>query len=118
MTREQTIEAIRVMDASINGIEVESKLIGTYDWVLDKNPSWNWLNYDYRIKPTPVLRPWTADEVPLGAQVRSKSYHPDHRSMIIQSGNPMTREGWLNDYEHSIDGGKTWLPCGVVEESK
>ena len=118
MTIAQTIETIRVMDASINGMEVESKLIGTYDWVLDKNPSWNWLNYDYRIKPTTTIRPWTADEVPLGAQVRSKSYHPDHRSLIIHSGNSMTREGWLNGYEHSTDGGKTWLPCGVVEESK
>ena len=118
MTIAQTIETIRVMDASINGMEVESKLIGTYDWVLDKNPSWNWLNYDYRIKPTTKLRPWTADEVPLGAQVRSKSYHPDHRSMIIQSGNSLTREGWLTCYEHSTDGGVTWKPCGVVEESK
>jgi len=34
MTIAQTIETIRVMDASINGMEVESKLIGTYDWVL------------------------------------------------------------------------------------
>jgi hypothetical protein len=25
---------------------------------------------------------------------------------------------WLDEREHSIDGGKNWLPCGVVEESK
>jgi hypothetical protein len=30
----------------------------------------------------------------------------------------MTREGWLTCYEHSTDGGKTWLPCGVMEEAK
>jgi hypothetical protein len=25
---------------------------------------------------------------------------------------------WLDEREHSIDGGKNWLPCGVVEEAK
>jgi hypothetical protein len=118
MTREQTKEAIRVMQAFVDGKEVVSQFV-TSPQATD-NPSWNWVNdiSAYRIKPTPVLRPWTADEVPLGCQLRSKSYHPDHRSLIIQSGNCMTREGWLNQYEHSIDGGKNWLPCGVMEEAK
>ena len=119
MNIEQTKETIRVMDASINGMEVESKLIGTYDWVLDKNPSWNWLNYDYRIKPTPVLRPWTADEVPLGAWMRVKdSPHAGRRVLICGTYDEVTRSTWLSTSEHSTDGGKTWLPCGVVEESK
>ena len=116
MTIAQTIEAIRVMDASINGIEVESKLIGTYDWVLDKNPSWNWLNYDYRIKPTATLRPWTADEVPLGAWMRSKGL--EGRCIIVATETSDDRAYWLNAREHSTDGGKTWLPCGVMEEAK
>jgi len=125
MNIEQTIEAIRVMQAYVDGKEVQrsGKLWNPKeslkpDWCDIDDPCWDFDNCYYRIKPTPVLRPWTADEVPLGAQVRSKSYHPDHRSMIIQSGNSMTREGWLTCYEHSTDGGKTWLPCGVVEESK
>lgn len=118
MTIAQTIETIRVMDASINGMEVESKLIGTYDWVLDKNPSWNWLNYDYRIKPTTTIRPWTADEVPLGAQARSK-LKPSERFLITQSNLSLNLKQWLlGEYEHSTDGGVTWKPCGVVEESK
>ena len=117
MTIAQTIEAIRVMDASINGIEVESKLIGTYDWVLDKNPSWNWLNYDYRIKPTTKLRPWTADEVPLGAWMRFKR-NPQDRVLLGWVSVQADRDLWLDEREHSTDGGKTWLPCGVVKESK
>jgi hypothetical protein len=24
----------------------------------------------------------------------------------------------MSEYEHSLDGGKTWKPCGVEEESK
>lgn len=117
MTIAQTIETIRVMDASINGMEVESKLIGTYDWVLDKNPSWNWLNYDYRIKPTAKLRPWTADEVPLGAWIRFKD-KPQDRHLLGWVSGQADRDIWLDEREHSIDGGKNWLPCGVVEEAK
>ena len=119
MNIEETKEAIRVMQAYVDGKEVEvQRLLAGSCWIPAGAPCWDWLNGNYRIKPTAKLRPWTADEVPLGAQVRSKSYHPDHRSMIIQSGNSMTREGWLTCYEHSTDGGKTWLPCGVLEESK
>jgi hypothetical protein len=117
MNIEQTKEAIKVMQAFVDGKEVEA-LSPNKKWGRTPAPRWDWDDTEYRIKPTPVLRPWTADEVPLGAQVRSKSYHPDHRSMIIQSGNSMTREGWLTCYEHSIDCGKTWLPCGVMEEEK
>jgi hypothetical protein len=132
MNIEQTIEAIRVMQAFVDGKEVEA-VSPAGKWETASTPRWNWGNDTkmYHIKPTATLRPWTADEVPLGAQVRSKSYHPDHRSMIIQSsyhpdhrsmiiqsGNSMTREGWLTCYEHSTDGGKTWHPCGVMEEAK
>jgi hypothetical protein len=116
MTIEQTKEAIRVMQAFVDGKEVESMYNGV--WSIIYVPRWNWDDTKYRIKPTASLRPWTADEVPVGGQLRSKSYHPDHRSLITTSGHTILREGWLNEYEHSIDGGKTWLPCGVMEESK
>ena len=118
MNREQTIEAIRVMQAYVDGKEVEFQISNGGRWVTAMTPGWNWPEATFRIKPTATLRPWTADEVPLGAQVRSKSYHPDYRSLITTSGNPIHREGWLNGYEHSTDGGVTWKPCGVVEEAK
>jgi hypothetical protein len=117
MNIEETKEAIKVMQAFVDGKEVEA-MNPAGNWETAITPRWGWDDTQYRIKPTATLRPWTAGEVPLGAQVRSKSYHPDHRSMIIQSGNSLTREGWLTCYEHSIDCGKTWLPCGVMEESK
>jgi hypothetical protein len=117
MNIEETKECIRVMQAFVDGKDLE--VLGPVGkWEPVHFPRWGWDDTQYRIKPTAKLRPWTADEVPLGAQVRSKSYHPDHRSMIIQSGNSMTREGWLTCYEHSTDSGKTWLPCGVMEEAK
>jgi hypothetical protein len=116
MNIEQTKEAIRIMQAFVDGKDVESMYNGV--WSIIYVPRWNWDDTEYRIKPTAKLRPWTADEVPVGGQLRSKSYHPDHRSLITTSGHTILREGWLNEYEHSTDNGKTWLPCGVVEEAK
>lgn len=61
MTREETIEAIRVMQAYVDGKEVEV-LIPFSQPEIATTPEWNWDDNTYRIKPTPVLRPWTAKE--------------------------------------------------------
>ena len=116
MTREQTIEAIRVMQAFVDGKEVEFKW-GSMDWNSTDKPEWNWSAYDYRRKPTAKLRPWTADEVPLGAWMRFKKVIDD-RSILAWTSTQRDRDIWLSEREHSIDGGKNWLPCGVVEEAK
>ena len=116
MTREQTIEAIRIMQAYVDGKEVEYERPDGI-WMLINKPVWNWNTQDYRIKPTPVLRPWTADEVPLGAWMR-KVPNGEYRWLISSSSLDESRKEWLNDCEHSTDGGKNWLPCGVVEEAK
>lgn len=117
MNPEQTKEAIRVMQAYVDGKEVEYKW-GLMDWNSIDKPEWNWSAYDYRIKPTATLRPWTADEVPVGAQTRSK-LKPSERFLITQSNLSLNLKQWLlGEYEHSTDGGVTWKPCGVVEESK
>jgi hypothetical protein len=116
MNKEQTIEAIKVMQAFVDGKEVEYSIFNNNRWLTTDEPDWSWVSHTYRIKPTPVLRPWTADEVPLGAWMRDVSKQ-DYRWLIHTSGNADTRKDWLVGYEHSTDGGKTWLPCGVMEES-
>ena len=116
MNIEQTKEAIRVMQAYVDGNEVEFKW-GSMDWNSTDKPEWNWSAYDYRIKPTATLRPWTADEVPLGAWIRYKRALHD-RSILAWTSNQADRDMWLDEREHSTDGGKNWLPCGVVEERK
>jgi hypothetical protein len=114
MTREQTIECIKVMQAFVDGKEVEVQLpAGNWETMA---PNWNWRDTVYRIKPTPVLRPWTADEVPLGAWMRSRGLIG--RQIITHTAEEEDRAWWLKASEHSTDGGKTWLPCGVVEEAK
>ena len=115
MTREQTIEAIRIMQAYVDGKEVEHRYNGK--WVKIYVPRWDWDNTEYRIKPTATLRPWTADEVPLGAWMRFKKALHD-RSVLAWTSNQADRDMWMDEREHSADGGKTWLPCGVVEEAK
>jgi hypothetical protein len=115
MTREQTIEAIRIMQAFVDGKEVESE-IPNGCFVKAMTPSWDWFNGNYRIKPTATLRPWTADEVPLGAWIRLKNTNVT-RSMIVSVAALNLRLAF-KEHEHSTDGGKTWLPCGVVEEAK
>ena len=124
MTREQTIEAIRVMQAYVDGKEVQVRSRKWNpreslkpDWVDEELSCWNFEDFDYRIKPTPVLRPWTADEVPLGAWIRCKKT-PHDRHLLGWVSDQTDRELWLDEREHSIDGGKNWLPCGVVEEAK
>lgn len=79
-----------------------------------------------RAKKQPTLRPWKPEEVPVGAVVKHGSnrwlitavwngkpflngcdQHDDERSASLQT--------LTNGYEHSLDLGKTWLPCGVME---
>jgi len=123
MTREQTIEAIRVMQAYVDGKDVECKYMDGWERI---DPAhWNWNKFDYRIKPTPVLRPWTADEVPLGAWLRSKEggwkaliFEVRRDGQMEINNSSITPYSALRYCEHSIDGGKTWKPCGVEEESK
>ena len=116
MNIEQTKEAIRIMQAFVDGKEIES-LCDEVIWERAVNPIWSWNTRLYRIKPTATLRPWTSDEVPLGAWVLEKA-NRERRWLITDVHDQEFRSDLLKLYEHSTDGGKTWLPCGVVEESK
>ena len=115
MNIEQTKEAIRVMQAFVDGKELEHRYNGK--WVKIHVPRWDWDNTEYRIKPTPTFRPWTADEVPLGAWMRKKQ-DLTCRWLLSVTANDAVRKDMSECSEHSIDKGVTWLPCGVMEESK
>jgi exonuclease VII small subunit len=53
MSIEETKEAIRVMQAFVDGKKVEYQ-ISDGTWLVGLSPSWNWPSTRYRIKPTPV----------------------------------------------------------------
>lgn len=60
MTREETKERIKVMQAFVDGKDVE--VLNTDKWELVSNPSWSPAT-KYRIKPEPKYRPFKdADE--------------------------------------------------------
>jgi len=126
MNIEQTKEAIRVMQAFVDGKEVECWTHGYGVWDATNNPSWNWMACTFRIKSTIKIRPWTADEVPIGAILRYKGNNQSIRMLIVcnlQIGLCGYQTNYPYDYlrdemEHSTDGGKTWHPCGVMEEAK
>ena len=87
--------------------------------------------YKFRLAPEPPAkkwRPWTPEEVPVLAWLRNKQLS-QHRSVIIgvtdcglvlcpfnggdQNDMGTEPKDLLECQEHSIDNGKTWLPCGV-----
>ena len=116
MNIEETIEAIRIMQAFVDGKELQ--VLGPVGkWEPVHFPRWGWDDTKYRIKPTATLRPWTSDEVPLGAWMRFKR-NPQDRVLLGWVSVQSDRDLWLEEREHSTDGGKTWLPCGVVEDAK
>ncbi len=81
-------------------------------------------------EPKPTLRPWKPEEVPVGALIRG-SHHGVRVIMgygkVDNSSNlyvlywghcEMTGDGLiicLQDREHSLDNGRTWHPCGILE---
>lgn len=84
---------------------------------------------DYRIKPEPKLRPWRPEEVPVRALARSKARASEVNAWMIVEvivgisqtniylghGHCYSPEELSARYEHSLDHGKTWQPCGVLE---
>lgn len=86
-------------------------------------------NSDLFLLVEPKLRPWKPEEVPVGALIRRPSSLCDvgeHAAMLIVERDKhrvyaanckqgSTFAQCLDDHEHSLDHGKTWLPCGVEE---
>lgn len=83
--------------------------------------------FKFRLSPEPPAkryRPWTPEEVPVGAVIRSKKHA--WRSLILgvtSSGYIQIHDGGfasdftIDNHEYSTDHGKTWLPCGVEVEA-
>jgi len=51
MTKDETREAIKVMQAYVDGAEIEMKL--SSGWIQATTPFWDWSNTEWRIKKTP-----------------------------------------------------------------
>lgn len=114
------------------GEAIQTKGTSDPEWV-DQAP--NTINRAWLIrrKPAPQLRAWRPEEVPLGAIWRLKTV-PSNRALFTGVGllglllhesygdshtvHTMRPLEWFSkEADHSTDGGKTWLPCGVLEET-
>lgn len=124
-------EKIAVMQAAADGKKIQCSQARVGVWVNTEIPLWDWNNYDYQIKPEPKLRPWNPEEVPVGAICDGQWILGKKRPSLIVSVEgtcfcycgrdkiyTVTFEAALRDFTYSLDQGKTWLPCGVMEVEK
>lgn len=116
-------EMIAVIQAHKDGKKIQAANLHRTCWADEPNPSWNFQFYRYREAPTPTLRPWKPQEVPVGALLRPKQGScvwmivgkSDEELCFSQKSRCSFIYSMLS-HEHSLDNGKTWLPCGVMEE--
>lgn len=128
MTREEAKQLLPVIQAWAEGKDVQHFSL-LHVWQ-DGGMSFDFSDCPdrYRIKPSPTLRPWRPEEVPIGACFRYKTAFAFVRHMIVSIGDSyliyvenggdtieIKFQECLELCEYSTDNGKTWLPCGVVE---
>lgn len=103
--------------------------LSTSDWADLADTTWSQPVEQYRIKPPePKLRAWTISTCPIGAIIRSSVLKDVHCLIVTASHKGITvvdNEAKFFPYaslirsgEYSIDGGKTWSKCGIMEDSQ
>jgi hypothetical protein len=133
---------IPLLQAWAEGKTLQTHMCG--DWRDIGNGTTLWFDKPinlYRIKPSPKLRAWKPEEVPVGAKFRCrnreltivgagvaghKTFRADALFLSYENdnwypGNYFYLADCLTSEskpEYSLDGGKTWLPCGVMEDSQ
>ncbi len=132
MNKETAKEYLPLVQALAEGKTIQQYICGHYHDTehpnFQDNPA-----CCFRIKPpAPTLRAWKPKEVPIGALIRGyvdvrviQGYGPlknlsnyiSYVQYLDRYGNLIgaTLEECLHEKQYSIDLGKTWLPCGVME---
>lgn len=124
-------EQANVVNAFASGYEIESRPIKSNGpcealWEVESFPSWNWEEFEYRVKAKPQWRAFKGpEEFPLGfIKIRAKD-SPYWSIVLSLSETKITGISFdeirqvsfstcfENGDEISLDGGKTWQPCGV-----
>jgi len=131
MTREEAKKYLPLIQAFAEGKTIQFRNKITQQWNDINIPAFE-LDREYRIKPEPKLRPWKPEEVPVGMLIRNKDRLYNARTLILATSDRgilkfgkssvcpdvLDFDSALANYEHSTDSGKTWHPCGVLEESE
>jgi len=73
MNRKEARIIAYIVTAFAEGGKIECRDRGTSEeWMDVTSPNFDFYRTEYRIKPNEAYRPWTFDEVPIGAKVRTK----------------------------------------------
>ena len=124
-------EIIAVVQAHKEGKEIEREHKAHEEhWVEDDFPSWNFVVFNYRIKPEPTLREWKQEEVPLDAWFKNKAgkaqwritgFDPTDENSMVQINDAWRsaeelKDNWLHSFTPFDP--DSWLPCGVRGEQQ
>ena len=84
------------------------------------------VQFRFRLAPEPPAkkwRPWTEDEVPVGVKFRENGCtgwftatcagNGEIETLIEGVDEQVSLKELFDNHVHSLDNGKTWLPCGV-----
>lgn len=112
-----TAEMIAVMQAYVDGKEIEMCAYGTCDWLvipLNRQPLWNWGDYSYRVKPEPEYIPFTFEDAEfLIDKIVKHETKPIIEKLIsfgLESANAIFYEELLENFTF-LDGS----PCGKLK---
>lgn len=129
-------DAREAREAWEDGRQIQVRMVSqSPEWLDLKNgpdvcPKFTDPSYEFRVKPTPKPRPWKPEEVPHLARIRRKSWPGIEYSTIVGIGegsieyttgggcDSVRFDSALEHFTYSTDGGKTWAPCGVMEDGE
>ena len=121
LNEEQIQSNLKAFEAAMRGKKTQFWNVG--DWQDKPSLDTQYATCSiYRPKPEPKIRPWKQEEVPVGALLKRKG--EKETFLIVEAIHNDVRFGQkcrqlysnlISNYVHSIDQGKTWQPCGVVE---
>jgi len=126
MTRQKAKSMLPIIEAFANDKSVQHDG-GEGDWCDTTDLDLSASSFYYRIKPEPKLREWKQNEIPFNAIYCAKEnrvvYYPlsqnNHSVSFCGCEEPFIFTYELKElfeqFEHSTNSGKTWLPCGVPE---
>ena len=118
MTREDLVKNWNIIEHFKNGGRVQSKNMNG-DWVDSVNPSFDFCSWEYRIKPSPKIVPYTFDDAEhlIGRVVKHKK-RPELMVVTLVNSNGVgiantcyTFSDLVNDFTFP-DG----RPCGNIVE--
>lgn len=124
MTKEETKKEISIMQAYVNGKQIQYRKDNGGEWYDTDTPLWCWHETQYRIKPEKKVRPYTFDEMceavkEHGLLVKTKGIKETFTICGFDETNVFYKTDTCETYEDFLNN-NVWFddnsPCGIEEE--